>query len=185
MAPAEVATVQSLLSLRMLDTGGINVACEGQATHQRKMITPGEQEAPAQGSGANFADVPRRRSFKPFQGSNGKAVQAGAKQMKRAGPDSPGTSLADFLRELSVFDDACVLSLRKISGLGLNSADLLGPYLSKFGTVSRLMISHTRVKSKVPGVGSTRLRPAALGFAVMSSSEAVNNVLGFGAMHLV
>jgi len=203
LAPAEVATVQSLLSERLRDTGGTHAGCKSQhyaagpsasyrTAFPRSMSNPGAtvhtQEAAAWGSNAHCADVPRRRSFTPFQGSNGKqAVQFGTKQIKRAGaaePEQPGSSLAELLRELSLFDDACVLSLRKISGLGLNSADLLQTYFSKFGTVERLMISHTRVKSKVPG-GSTRVRPAALGFAVMSTAKEVENVLGFGAVHFL
>merc|ERR1719454_1288287 len=93
--------------------------------------------------------------------------------------ESSGDSLKDFLRDLSLVDDARVLQLRKISHLGLNSSKLLENYLSAFGNVERIMVSHPQQRKK----NETRVRPAKMGFAVMSNAADAQAALSQGVVH--
>jgi hypothetical protein len=92
-----------------------------------------------------------------------------------------GDSLRSFLLELAdMDDDGCVLSVRKISKLGFDSAPLLQTYFSKFGTVQRVMVAPTVVKCKSQ---KTRMRPACLGFVVMKSAAEADAALKLGEAH--
>jgi hypothetical protein len=95
-----------------------------------------------------------------------------------------GGALATSLRELASVDDARILSLRKINRLGLDSAKPLESYFGKFGKVERILVNHTQCKSSHPN-GKMRIRPAVLGFAVMSTIEEAQAVLDQGSAHVV
>jgi len=95
-----------------------------------------------------------------------------------------GESVQTFLIELALIDDARVVSVRKINALGFGSAALLQDYFSKFGTVDRVMVAPSVVKSKVSW-GKPRARPAGLGFVVMQTSEQAQAVLKHGETHSV
>lgn len=96
--------------------------------------------------------------------------------------DDPKETLRTNLRDLSFVDSARVIMVRKINRLGLESPRLLESYFSKFGTVERCMISHSRAKS-IFGHGTARVRPAGLGFLVMASATEVESIMAAGREH--
>jgi len=99
-----------------------------------------------------------------------------------------GESVQTFLKELALIDDARVVSVRKINVLGFGSAPLLQDYFSKFGTVDRVMVapSVVRSESKSGRVKSeSKARPAGLGFVVMQTPEEVQAILNHGETHSV
>jgi len=96
----------------------------------------------------------------------------------------PKDTLRTNLRDLSDLEPSCVLMVRKINRLGLESPSSLEAYFSKFGTVEKVMVSHSRAKS-IFGRGAARVRPAGLGFLKMATAEEVKAVLAAGAEHEV
>merc|ERR1719487_288001 len=99
-------------------------------------------------------------------------------------PGDSEESLRTQLRDLAEMDNACVLMVRKINRLGLNSAAPLKEYFSRFGAVARVMVAPTRSKAQF-GQAKARVRPAPLGFVVMSKSDDANAILAHGAEHIV
>jgi hypothetical protein len=100
--------------------------------------------------------------------------------------ESSGVTLRTQLRDLSaVGNDDRVLTLRKISKLGLDSPELLEDYFTKkFGEVERMMVTHTI--SKAPKTQEkTRLRPAPLGFVLMKTAEDAQAALHYKEAHVV
>lgn len=93
-------------------------------------------------------------------------------------------TLRTNLRDLSLMNPSCVLMVRKINRLGLDSCKLLEAYFSKFGTVDRMMVSHSRARS-IFGKGACRVRPAGLGFLIMAKAEDVEAILAIGTEHEV
>jgi hypothetical protein len=93
-------------------------------------------------------------------------------------------TLRSNLEELSKIDPAQVLMLRKINKLGPRAVDALNDYFSKFGSVDRVMISHSRAKS-IYNPSTTRVRLAGLAFVVMSAVEAKQAALDLGKDHVV
>lgn len=171
LAPNEVATVKSILDSKICDNG---------------MAKSSLQHSRWDGLGAPIA----RRPFQPFGGRT-QPQQGGRTQPQHLIKketnipiDSSGDSLRTYLRDLSLVDNGRVLSLRKISKLGLNSGELLETYLSKFGKVERIMVSHTLTKNNQQS-NKTRLRPAALGFALMSTVEEARAALDCRESHVV
>jgi len=107
-------------------------------------------------------------------GSSGNhGVRQGAKPVER--------SFRANLRELTQFDNAQVLMLRRVSFLGLNSQALLEAYFAQFGDVERVMVCRTRSKS-VPGA---RMRMAGVAFLVMRQTKDVDGILAYGPEHVV
>lgn len=96
--------------------------------------------------------------------------------------DDQKDTLRTNLRDLSAADPDKVLMVRKINRLGLDSANLLESYFSKFGVVQRALVSHSRAKSLF-GKGAARVRPAGLGFMIMTSPEEVQAALAAGTEH--
>lgn len=98
-----------------------------------------------------------------------------------AGDDTKDT-LRTNLRDLSLADPSQVLMVRKINRLGLDSPSALEAYFSTFGTVGRVMVSHSRAKSMF-GRGAARVRPAGLGFLLMTTPEGAQAALAAGSEH--
>jgi len=96
--------------------------------------------------------------------------------------DDTADTLRSNLYDLSLLDSSKILMVRKINRIGMDSAGVLEAYFSKFGTIERVMVSHSRSKSNM---GQMRLRPATVGFLVMSKAEDVRAVLAFGEEHCV
>jgi hypothetical protein len=98
-------------------------------------------------------------------------------------PADPGEeSLSSQLKELVDIENARVLMVRRINRLGLNSAQPLKEHFSQFGDVDRVMVAPTRSKEVNHKV---RVRPAPLGFVVMSTKEGAQAALARGSEHEV
>lgn len=87
------------------------------------------------------------------------------------------------LQALQAKDPGSVLIARKLHRLGFNSAQKLQEHFCQYGAVKEVLVPHSRVKAS-PG-RRARTRPAAIGFIVMSSSEAAAAVIEQGSEHLV
>lgn len=111
-------------------------------------------------------------------------VQAEKARKLLATSASDCTTLKENLRELSSLDPKCVLLVRKISKLGLNSPQLLEIHFSQFGPVQRVLISHS-IEKPVGRRLQPRFRPAALGFIAMSNAEDAAAALQRGGEHVV
>jgi len=95
-------------------------------------------------------------------------------------------SLKDHLKVLSELDTcARVLMVRRINRLGLDSPILLKDYFKKFGHIDRVLVAHTQCKVKGAHSTTTRVRPAPLGFVIMSTPEEANAALAHGTEHAV
>lgn len=93
-------------------------------------------------------------------------------------------SLRTNLRDLEQMDSDRVLIVRRINRLGLESPALLEEHFSQYGTVEKVMVSHSRAKSYF-GYSSARVRPAGLGFVVMSRIEDAMAILEAGVDQVV
>jgi len=89
-----------------------------------------------------------------------------------------GFNLSTLLQVLEEVDEACVLTVRKIHKLGLNSAQVLREHFSQFGEVDRVMLLPSRPKSVASSaaglnasVGVGKVRPASMAFVVMRSRQ--------------
>lgn len=130
-----------------------------------------------------------QRPFTPFVGNRTSTEQV--KRPKTAALYRQGKpvlegcdeSLRDHLRELAELQSSRVLMVRRINRLGLDSPSILKEYFSRFGTVDRVMVAHTRCKAK--GLEKARVRPAPLGFVVLSKTEEANAALAPGSEHSV
>jgi len=91
--------------------------------------------------------------------------------------EASGDSLRANLLELASLDPATVIMVRKINHIGLDSPEVLEKYFSKFGTIEKVMVSHCIARSTS---GGKRLRPAALGFLVMSTAEEAQAAIAAG-----
>ena len=83
-------------------------------------------------------------------------------------------NLSTLLQVLEEFDEACVLTVRKIHKIGLHSARMLREHFSQFGEVDRVMLLPSRPKAPVGHVaspGSAKVRPASMAFVVMRSRQ--------------
>jgi len=90
-----------------------------------------------------------------------------------------GFNLASLLQVLDEVDEACVLTVRKIHKLGLNSAQILREHFSQYGEIDRVMLLPSRPKSS-PNAQCTmqatlslhgKVRPASMAFVVMRSRQ--------------
>jgi hypothetical protein len=90
-----------------------------------------------------------------------------------------GETLRDHLQELQDEDPALVIIVRKISKLGFQSPDLLRNYFEEYGEVGKILVAHSFVKPSNRRV-KPRVRPAGLGFVVMTSRADADAVLCMG-----
>lgn len=107
------------------------------------------------------------------------AVAMGPTQaLQQEPPDTerPGGTMKGGLAALRGHDPACVLIVRKIKKLGFDAPSHLKRYLSQYGAVDEVYVANSWTKrcSRRP---AGRVRPAALGFAVMGSGLAAQAVL--------
>merc|ERR1719160_1821297 len=93
-------------------------------------------------------------------------------------------SLRQDLELLRQREPEHVIIVRKIKKLGFESPQLLDEHFSQYGEVKELLVAHSHVKptSKRP---NGRVRPAALGFVVMATAEAVQSALKAGANQMI
>merc|ERR1719410_2579549 len=95
-------------------------------------------------------------------------------------------TLRMHLRSLVNVDSGRVLIVRKINRLGFASQAVLREHFSWYGTVERVLVAHSRVKSttaadKGASPVASRLRPSGLGFIVMSRVEDAQAILAHGS----
>merc|ERR1712099_108463 len=82
-------------------------------------------------------------------------------------------------------DDAtCVVALRRIHKLGLNSRHLLSQHFSKYGVVDKVLLSNSHDKSENTPF-RVRLRPSGLGFLVMQRAEDAEAIFAQGEVQHV
>jgi hypothetical protein len=124
-----------------------------------------------------------RIPFTPFIGSTMRPkantgeskYQATSKFAKPIGantrPANPEEGLKAHLRHLTCENEDCIIMVRKISKLGLESASLLEVFFSRYGAVKRILVSH--VHEKVKGTDRVKIRPAGIAFVVLESADAV------------
>merc|ERR1719487_1921174 len=99
-------------------------------------------------------------------------------------PSGADETLRTHLRDLQKVSSDRVVLVRKINRLGFESADVLKQHYSKYGTVDRVLVAHSHVKSQNRRCGS-RLRPSGLGFVVMGSKSDVEAILADGPDQLI
>lgn len=87
-----------------------------------------------------------------------------------------GGTLRAHLERMNREDQRCILVARRINRLGFQSPTLLEEYFQRFGGAKHVLVAHSRVKpsTKRPAY---RIRPAGLGFVVMGSPEAAEEVV--------
>jgi hypothetical protein len=102
-------------------------------------------------------------------------------------PKAPGgeeETLRTHLRDLQKVEAERVVLVRKINRLGFDSPAALEAHYSRYGTVERILVAHSHVKSQNRRIAA-RLRPSGLGFVVMGSKEEVEAILSDGPEQMV
>jgi len=90
---------------------------------------------------------------------------------------SRDVTMQDVMHSLHSVDQEQVVIVRRIKQLGFGSASTLRRHFEQFGRVSRVLVSHSHLQSRV--------RPASLGFVVMASCRAAEAALAAGAEQVV
>jgi hypothetical protein len=172
------------VSLRALEwTRSSVLAQQGSALGQLKELAGGAKaslsiESTLRAEAVPFAPAASKKMTPAKQIS---PTQAGA--LVASGAQSVG-SLRDDLEKLREYDPKQCLIVRRIKRLGLESPTLLREHLNHFGEVAEILVAHSFEK-KSAKCRADRLRPAALGFVVMSSVESAEAVLRGGATHMI
>lgn len=109
----------------------------------------------------------------------GKAKKSQAARMTQEDCDDQRETLRTNLRLLDTMDASKILIVRRINRLGLDSAAMLKSHFSQYGVVDQIFVSHSRVRS------TNRVRPAGLGFLVMSSEAEAKAILSMGYEQIV
>jgi len=104
------------------------------------------------------------------EGAADNARQRGLEEFEKGG------TLRTHLEQMNGEDQRCILVVRRINRLGFQSPSLLEEYFQRFGGAKHVFVAHSRVKpsTKRPAY---RIRPAGLGFVVMGSFEAAEEVM--------
>jgi len=92
------------------------------------------------------------------------------------------------LRKMSEVDANRIFMVRKISKLGLGSAQLLKTHFGQFGGVANVFVTHSIDKRKADPENPNakpHVRPAGIGFIVMDKAEDVDAILQQGLEHVV
>jgi len=164
MAPRDAAIVKGLLDSK---------AAQGNGTRQH-----GREHARAS---RECHSTSGNRDSTQHWGHSSDAARSEHEQRWKEFEDSGGSLRANLL-ELASLDSDTVIMVHKISHMGLNSDEVLKAYFSKFGTIDRVMVSHCIARSTS---GGKRLRPAALGFLVMSKAEEAQAAIAEGEVQRV
>jgi RNA recognition motif-containing protein len=135
-------------------------------------------------SPTGVGQLQKNAASKSHQQKNAAKVPTSGQKVKEADDEAPKDTLRTNLRDLSNLEAERVLLVRKINRLGLDSAAILKAHFSQFGEVDRIMVSHSRAKS-IFGRGEARVRPAGLGFLLMTKPEDVEAVLRAGEEHVI
>jgi len=93
-------------------------------------------------------------------------------------------SLRLHLEKLKEYPTGCSLQVKNIKLLGFNSATFLRDHFSQYGPVAEVLVAHSITKPSDKRKNG-RVRPAAMGFVVMATTEDVKNVLDAGAQQVI
>lgn len=149
------------------------------------MLQPGLMPGQGIRRSPTYAHAPR--SPDNVSPSSGGAQPAGLR-VKPAPAELPvpgaDETLRTHLRDLQKVSSDRVVLVRKINRLGFESADVLKQHYSMYGTVDRVLVAHSHVKSQNRRCGS-RLRPSGLGFVVMGSKQEAEAILEDGLDQLI
>lgn len=108
-------------------------------------------------------------------------------------PPPPGLEQTQFSSDGSLRKDLEILRhaqpetvfiVRKIKKLGFESPQMLRQHFGQYGPVQEILVAHSHVKP-TPKRPNGRVRPAALGFVIMASSEGVKKAFEVGDVHNV
>jgi len=89
------------------------------------------------------------------------------------------------LKKLEHVDARCVVSVRKIKGLGFAARDLLREHFSRYGAIEEILLSGAEEKVAAPGGPRVRIRPSGFGFVVFDSAEAAAAVIRDGQTQVI
>jgi len=153
-----------------------SLAMHGGWTHAGGAWSP-----PTSPGGAKFAASPMRAGAAP----NPRRRLVGAAMPEMSSANQAGETLRIHLQSLLNTDPGRVLLVRKINRLGFSSPDVLREHYSWYGEVERVLVAHSRVKSCITQQQAYRLRPAGLGFIVMSRVEDARMILNAGVEQMV
>jgi len=140
---------------------------------QRREPQPQAQEVPA----APPAPAPRQRWCDVEEDGWEWASPAGS-AAEAAPTEADGDTLRSQLRQLQEQDQRTVLLVRGINRLGFGSLEALEEFFGRTGDVQRVLVTHS--KARASGRRRERVRPAAIGFVLMSSREAAERQFALG-----
>jgi hypothetical protein len=109
-----------------------------------------------------------------------------APRFPRSANIADDNTLKANLRKLATIDSKRVFMVRKISRLGLNSADILRKYFSNFGSIEHVFVTHGIDKRHADPdcpQAQPQIRPAGMGFIVMEKIEDVVTIFKQGLEH--
>lgn len=131
-----------------------------------------------------WAGVPKLMGwvFWPVQGPGREAVSRAPR--RPAQRRACRQTLAESLHELESEDPACVVNVRQIHRLGLKASDLLQEHYEHFGSVRKILLS-SAAQPLGQGELAERLRPARMGFVLMTRPQDAAAILAAGEMQVV
>eukprot|EP00931_Biecheleriopsis_adriatica_P026271 TRINITY_DN15_c0_g1_i1.p1 TRINITY_DN15_c0_g1~~TRINITY_DN15_c0_g1_i1.p1 ORF type:complete len:863 (+),score=183.52 TRINITY_DN15_c0_g1_i1:231-2591(+) len=94
-------------------------------------------------------------------------------------------TLRNHLTELRHVDPNCIFITRRIHKLGFRSREIIMEHFSQYGTILRVLVAHSKVKSFKAQSSQPRTRPGGLGIVVMQHASSVAHVLSLGDEQLV
>lgn len=112
----------------------------------------------------------------------GAATEADDPNSFAVGDKQNGGSLRVDLEILRKQDPDCCLIVRRIKRLGLDSSARLEEHFGRYGGVRQVLVAHSFERPSSHRKNG-RVRPAALGFVVMETAEAVAAVIEAGESH--
>eukprot|EP00448_Togula_jolla_P015872 CAMPEP_0170593014 /NCGR_PEP_ID=MMETSP0224-20130122/13221_1 /TAXON_ID=285029 /ORGANISM="Togula jolla, Strain CCCM 725" /LENGTH=1013 /DNA_ID=CAMNT_0010916937 /DNA_START=77 /DNA_END=3118 /DNA_ORIENTATION=- len=175
---------------------GSSTACDGPLTYDAQSSTNAyaspelAAKLPPVLSGSVHDEVAANRPLPTTRDSFG-ALQSHLNDLTEVAANKPlpardtfGT-LQSHLNYLRDEDPARVFIARKISGLGLQSHEVLAKHYSQYGQVLRVLAVCSKVRP-FRGMGARpRIRPGSLAFVIMAEPEKVETILSTGAVQVV
>jgi hypothetical protein len=163
---------------------GDNFQAGGKAGNNRRGAGKGQAAAPFKKggkAGTTSGGQGQQNSQHAPTAGDARAANAtgkgGSYQASAQDGGGPGfdRSLRSNLEVLCSLDSRCIVQCRKINRLGFESAQVLEEQLSRYGKVSRVLVSHCYAKAR-----NNHYRPSSLGFVVMSEPEEAEAILANG-----
>jgi len=133
------------------------------------------QVATAAAAGSSAAQDP--------QGTSKEGCLTDGVQLTQCPLPSAQHTLRNHLQALQTMDPECVLTVRNINRLGLNSPSMLKVHFSSYGSVVHVFVAYSHVRPMFSS--SFRVRPSNLGFLVMAVKEDAAKIMQDGTEHTV